>query len=133
MNALDTHGLGKRYGRQAWALRDCSLAVPPGRVVGLVGPNGAGKTTLLQAAVGLLTPTSGFARVFGEVPGTAEGLRRVAFVPQEKPLYDGFTVAVIPHTMEVTTLGHKGPGDPVNLEVDVTAKYVERLLSWKDV
>jgi riboflavin synthase len=49
-----------------------------------------------------------------------------------EPLDDGFTVAVIPHTMEVTTLGHKGPGDPVNLEVDVTAKYVERLLSWKD-
>ncbi len=50
-----------------------------------------------------------------------------------EPLDDGFTVAVIPHTIEVTTLGHKGPGDPVNLEVDVTAKYVERLLSWKDV
>jgi riboflavin synthase len=49
------------------------------------------------------------------------------------PLADGFTVAIIPHTQEVTTLGHKGPGDPVNLEVDVTAKYVERLLSWKDV
>ncbi len=48
------------------------------------------------------------------------------------PLADGFTVAVIPHTMAVTTLGHKGPGDQVNLEVDVTAKYVERLLSWKD-
>ena len=47
-------------------------------------------------------------------------------------LDDGFTVAVIPHTIEVTTLGHKGPGDLVNLEVDVTAKYVERLLSWKD-
>jgi riboflavin synthase len=37
-------------------------------------------------------------------------------------------VAVIPHTSEVTTLGHKGPGDRVNLEVDVMAKYVERLL-----
>jgi riboflavin synthase len=48
------------------------------------------------------------------------------------PLADGFTVAVIPHTIEVTTLGHKGPGDLVNLEVDITAKYVERLLSWKD-
>jgi riboflavin synthase len=47
-------------------------------------------------------------------------------------LPDGFTVAVIPHTMDVTTLGQKGPGDEVNLEVDVTAKYVERLLSWKD-
>jgi riboflavin synthase len=45
---------------------------------------------------------------------------------------DGFGVAVIPHTMEVTTLGRKGRGDPVNLEVDVTAKYVERLLAWKD-
>lgn len=49
-----------------------------------------------------------------------------------RPLPDGFTVAVIPHTIEVTTLGTKGPGDHVNLEVDVTAKYVERLLSWKD-
>jgi riboflavin synthase len=41
----------------------------------------------------------------------------------------GFTVAVIPHTAEVTTLGHKGPGDRVNLEVDVMAKYAEKLLS----
>ena len=46
-----------------------------------------------------------------------------------EPLDDGFTVAVIPHTAEVTTLGRKGPGDPVNLEVDVIAKYVERLLA----
>lgn len=47
-------------------------------------------------------------------------------------LDDGFTVAVIPHTSEVTTLGLKRPGDKVNLEMDVTAKYVERLLAWKD-
>jgi riboflavin synthase len=42
-------------------------------------------------------------------------------------LDDGFTVAIIPHTAEVTTLGHKGAGDRVNLEADVVAKYVERL------
>ncbi|MET0147301.1 MAG: riboflavin synthase [Ilumatobacteraceae bacterium] len=47
-----------------------------------------------------------------------------------EPLADGFTVAIIPHTADVTTLGHKGPGRRVNLEVDVTAKYVERLLEW---
>jgi riboflavin synthase len=46
-------------------------------------------------------------------------------------LDDGFTVAVIPHTAAVTTLGRKGRGDLVNLEVDVTVKYVERLLAWK--
>jgi riboflavin synthase len=47
-------------------------------------------------------------------------------------LDDGFTVALIPHTAEVTSLGSRQPGDLVNLEVDVTAKYVERLLGWKD-
>ena len=41
---------------------------------------------------------------------------------------DGFSIAVIPHTSEVTTLGRKGPGDPVNIELDVVAKYVESLL-----
>lgn len=44
---------------------------------------------------------------------------------------DGFAVALIPHTCEVTTLGRRRPGDKVNLEVDVTVKYVERLLTWK--
>jgi riboflavin synthase len=44
-------------------------------------------------------------------------------------LDDGFTVAVIPHTSDVTTLGRRRPGDAVNLEVDVMAKYAERLLS----
>jgi len=39
----------------------------------------------------------------------------------------GFAVALIPHTLAVTTLGGLAPGDPVNLEVDVLAKYVERL------
>lgn len=44
------------------------------------------------------------------------------------PASDGFTVALIPHTMEVTTLGFKGAGDRVNIEVDVMAKYAESLL-----
>jgi riboflavin synthase len=39
-----------------------------------------------------------------------------------------FSVALIPTTLALTTLGHKGPGDPVNLEADVVAKYVERMI-----
>jgi riboflavin synthase len=42
---------------------------------------------------------------------------------------DRFTIAVIPHTAEVTTLGRKGPGDRVNIEVDVMAKHAEKLLA----
>ena len=44
-----------------------------------------------------------------------------------------FAVALVPHTLEVTTLGDRRPGDPVQLEVDVVAKYVERLVQpWAD-
>lgn len=45
---------------------------------------------------------------------------------------DAFTVSLIPTTLALTTLGHKQSGDPVNLEVDVIAKYVERLLSARE-
>jgi ABC-2 type transport system ATP-binding protein len=90
---MEATGLGKQYGRR-WALRDCTLAIPAGRVVGLVGPNGAGKTTLLHLAVGLLTPTSGSIRVLGTNP--ADGpvqLGRVGFVAQDTPVYARLTVA----------------------------------------
>jgi riboflavin synthase len=46
-----------------------------------------------------------------------------------EPTDDGFTVAVIPHTASVTTLGSAGPGHRVNLEVDIMAKHVERLMA----
>lgn len=45
-----------------------------------------------------------------------------------QPLGDGFTVAIIPHTSDVTILGSKRPGDLVNIEVDMIAKYVHRML-----
>jgi ABC-2 type transport system ATP-binding protein len=90
---LQATGLGKRY-RRTWALRDCSVAIPEGRVVALVGPNGAGKTTLLQLATGLLVPSAGEIRVFGALPASGSAaLARVGFLAQDKPLYQGFTVA----------------------------------------
>jgi ABC-2 type transport system ATP-binding protein len=90
---LQATGLGKQYGRH-WALRDCALAIPAGRVAGLVGPNGAGKTTLLHLAVGLLAPTSGSIVVLGASPaGGPAQLARVGFVAQETPVYPRLSVA----------------------------------------
>jgi ABC-2 type transport system ATP-binding protein len=89
---LEASGLGKRYGRR-WALFDCDLAIPAGRVVGLVGPNGAGKSTLLQLAAGLQRPTSGTLEVLGERPAAgAAQLGRVGFVAQDTPLYGALSV-----------------------------------------
>jgi len=93
MTALDASGLGKRY-RQRWALSDCTLQIPEGRVAGLVGPNGAGKTTLLHLAVGLLAPTTGTITVLGGEPASGPGqLARVGFVAQDTPVYAGLSVA----------------------------------------
>jgi ABC-2 type transport system ATP-binding protein len=90
---LQAEGLSKRYGRRL-ALSDCTLAIPPGRVVGLVGPNGAGKTTLLHIAVGLLRPTAGRIEVLGGQPASgAAQLAKVGFVAQDTPTYAGLSIA----------------------------------------
>jgi len=93
MNAMiETSAAGKQYGRR-WALRDCTLAIPAGKVVGLVGPNGAGKTTLLQLAAGLLYPTSGTVTVLGGAPGsTPAQLAQVGFVAQDTAAYGRLSV-----------------------------------------
>ncbi len=90
--AIETGGLGKQYGRR-WALRNCTLSVPAGKVVGLVGPNGAGKTTLLHLAVGLLAPTAGEINVLDGRPGDGPTqLGRVGFVAQDTPTYAGLSI-----------------------------------------
>jgi ABC-2 type transport system ATP-binding protein len=90
---IEASGLGKQY-RRAWALRDCTLAIPEGHVVGLVGPNGAGKTTLLRLATGMLTPTRGTITVLGERPAAGPAqLAQVGFVAQDTPVYARMTVA----------------------------------------
>jgi ABC-2 type transport system ATP-binding protein len=87
MNVIEAARLSRRY-RATWALRDCTLAIPAGRVAALAGPNGAGKTTLMHMAVGLIAPTEGRVTVLGGRPaGSREALERVAFVAQDVPLY----------------------------------------------
>jgi ABC-2 type transport system ATP-binding protein len=85
--AIQTAGLGKRYG-SLWALQDCSVSVPRGRICALVGPNGAGKTTLLKILAGLSTPTTGRAAVLGRTPGQGEEfLASIGYLAQDVPLY----------------------------------------------
>jgi ABC-2 type transport system ATP-binding protein len=89
--ALRCVGLGHRYGRRLWGLRDCDVDVPAGRVVALVGPNGSGKTTLMSMAAGLLPVTEGIVEAAGAVP--AQRLDRIGFVAQDAPLWPRLRVA----------------------------------------
>jgi ABC-2 type transport system ATP-binding protein len=90
---LEARELGKRY-RHRWALSECTLSVPAGRVAGLVGPNGAGKTTLLRLASGMTTPSAGCIEVAGAPPASSPAQQaRCGFVAQDAPAYAGLSVA----------------------------------------
>ena len=77
---LECQALTKAYGATL-ALNQVALAVPRGRVVGLLGPNGSGKTTLIKLAAGLLHPTAGAVLVEGAVPGPADEGRASRICP----------------------------------------------------
>src|SRR3989337_1579185 len=64
---------GERSGEDIiWALRDVSLEIPEGQIVGVIGPNGAGKTTLLKILSRITEPTEGRAEIYGSVGSLLE-------------------------------------------------------------
>ncbi len=77
---IELKGVRKAYGGVT-ALDDVSLAVPPGRIVGLLGPNGSGKTTTLKLLCGLLQPTAGEVLVDGRAP-CQETKALVSYLPE---------------------------------------------------
>jgi ABC-2 type transport system ATP-binding protein len=90
--AIETTALGKCYGTHV-ALRDLSLRVGEGTLLGFLGPNGAGKTTTIRILTGLLRATTGSARLLGrdcwsEGPSVRA---EVGYLPGELELYEALT------------------------------------------
>jgi ABC-2 type transport system ATP-binding protein len=90
---IRVENLSKRF-YEVRALNDVSLAIHPGRIVGLVGANGGGKSTLLRTIVGLYLPDKGSCTTFGREAGKLrpEDLARIGYVHQEGELIDWMTV-----------------------------------------
>ena len=92
---LEVAGLTTKYGAIS-ALRDATLTVGSGEVIGLIGPNGAGKTTLLNSIAGLLSPAAGSVSFNGaDVTGSSpEKLLRsgLALVPEHRRIFTDMTV-----------------------------------------
>ena len=98
---LEVHDLTVAYHKKP-VLWGIDLAVPAGKLVGIVGPNGAGKSTLIKAAMGLLPLSSGWVKVFGEP--VKKNLTRVGYVPQRESVDWDFPVSV----MDVVLMGRYG-------------------------
>lgn len=83
-NILETESLSKSYYRNK-ALKEVTLNVKPGSVLGLLGPNGSGKTTFLKIIAGILNPSSGKILIDGHIPGVyTKGI--VSYLPDNEYL-----------------------------------------------
>jgi heme exporter protein A len=88
---VDVKDLSRSFGRRR-ALAGVSFSLGAGECLALFGPNGAGKTTLLRVLAGLLTPSSGKARVAGiDLPGGAEVRSRVGLISHHTMLYEALS------------------------------------------
>ncbi len=88
MNVIETNALTKFYGKSR-GIQDVSLTVKQGDFFGFIGPNGAGKSTTIRLLLGLLTPTSGSAEIFGLdcVKNKTDILKKVGYMPGEASFY----------------------------------------------
>ena len=93
MEAILTKGLTKYYGKSRGII-ELDLAVERGEYFGFIGPNGAGKSTTIRTLLGLISPTSGAAQIFGRdvVKDKVELLREIGYLPSEALFYPGMRV-----------------------------------------
>jgi ABC-2 type transport system ATP-binding protein len=89
--AVEAIGLHKHFGAIR-AVDGVDLALPPGRIYGLLGPNGSGKTTLIRLLMGLASATSGKARVMGVDMPSRANLARVGYMTQSDGIYPELSV-----------------------------------------
>ena len=93
---IEIEHLTKFYGKNR-GVNDLSLSVSEGEVFGFIGPNGAGKSTTIRAMLGLISPTSGSVRLFGQGVrrGDASALAEVGYMPAEAAFYRGMRVSEV--------------------------------------
>ncbi|MFT5124611.1 MAG: manganese/zinc/iron transport system ATP- binding protein [Kiritimatiellia bacterium] len=121
---LEVHDMTVAYHKKP-VLYGIDLAVPPGKLVGIVGPNGAGKSTLIKACLGLLPLSSGWVKYFGQE--YKEAKTRVGYVPQRESVDWDFPVNVT----DVVMMGRYGKTSlfkrPTRADRDIARECLDKV------
>jgi ABC-2 type transport system ATP-binding protein len=127
MNAIETAGLTKRFGRFT-AVDGVDLKVREGEVYGLLGPNGSGKTTIIKMLCGLLRPSAGEMRILGKPAPDKTVMGGVGYMPQETAIYMDNTVG---ENLRLFADIYGVPRDRIGEREDELLRFVD-LTDWCD-
>jgi ABC-2 type transport system ATP-binding protein len=110
---IETYELSKTYrtgffmNQQVESLKKCSLQIFQGETFGLLGLNGAGKTTLLKSLLGIVRPTHGRAKLFGQSIGSPQVRQRIGYLPENAYFYEYLTGwEVLEFTADIFQIPH---------------------------
>ena len=127
MNAIETVSLTKFYGKSR-GINDIDLTVAEGDFFGFIGPNGAGKSTTIRILTGLISQTSGEAKIFGKDAGKTDVLADIGYMPSEVNFYHGMKVReVIKYSAELRKRNCAKEASRLceRLELDINKKISE--------
>ena len=120
---IQTDGLSKYY-QDVKALHPINLNVPKNSIFGFLGQNGAGKTTLMKTLIGLITPTSGSCKIFGQdiITDSVNIRSKIGYLPQELSFYGHMTVREL---LEFSFRFYvTGPKEEMNKRIDHVLELV---------
>lgn len=125
-NIIELQHISYKYGKSDYAIKDISFNIHRGDYLGIIGPNGAGKTTVLKIMLGLLSPTHGNVKLFGQNIRTFKDWNKIGYVPQKATSFDtSFPVTV----EEVVSMGTFAKRGLFRMETNEDRKKVQTALS----
>lgn len=129
-NIIEVKNVSFSYG-DTTVLKDITLTIHQGDYLGIIGPNGSGKSTLLKLMVGLLKPTSGEIKLFGQNLNNFKDWHKLGYVSQKAVNFDYLFPATVKEVVEMGRYGSKGLFKNLNKkDYEIVEKSLNQVEMW---
>lgn len=129
-NIIEVKNVSFSYGNTT-VLKDITLTIHQGDYLGIIGPNGSGKSTLLKLMVGLLKPTQGEIKLFGQSLNNFKDWHKLGYVSQKVVNFDYLFPATVQEVVEMGRYGSKGLFKNINKkDNEIVKKSLQQVEMW---